>query len=206
MSKCQVMNVKLGEQQQKRERILNAALDVFARYGYKRTSMNDIAQAAKMSRPALYLLFQNKEDIYRTLLDNLHQGIVAQVEMALTSAGSFKERLTNAFLAGHAKFYAFVVQSPHGEELLSQKYDIGADIVQKGIDDSIEVLCRAFEQANTKGEICLQRVGLTAVAYAELLIICVQRLIQNVSEADVWQMRLQQLVDVFVAAVTPDTA
>jgi AcrR family transcriptional regulator len=41
----------------KRTRILAAARSVFLRYGFKRVNMNDIADAAGVSRPALYLLF-----------------------------------------------------------------------------------------------------------------------------------------------------
>ena len=48
----------------KKSKILTAARAVFLRYGYKRISMNDIAEAAGVSRPALYLLFKNKEEIF----------------------------------------------------------------------------------------------------------------------------------------------
>ena len=36
----------------KRDKVLTAALDIFLRYGYKRVTMNDIAEAASISRPA----------------------------------------------------------------------------------------------------------------------------------------------------------
>ena len=47
--------------------ILEAAFGVFATYGFRRTSMDDIAKAAGMSRSALYLHYRNKEDIFRSL-------------------------------------------------------------------------------------------------------------------------------------------
>ena len=55
----------------KKETVFAAAYDVFSTYGYRRTSMNDIAQAAGMSRPALYLLFDNKESLFRELAADL---------------------------------------------------------------------------------------------------------------------------------------
>ena len=48
----------------KKTKILTAALSVFLRYGYRRVNMNDIAEAAGISRPALYILFRNKEEIF----------------------------------------------------------------------------------------------------------------------------------------------
>jgi AcrR family transcriptional regulator len=51
----------------KRARVLEAAMKVVLVYGYHRTTMDDIARAAQMSRPALYLLFRNKAEIYRAI-------------------------------------------------------------------------------------------------------------------------------------------
>ncbi|TIN71546.1 MAG: helix-turn-helix transcriptional regulator, partial [Mesorhizobium sp.] len=51
----------------KRVRILDGAMKVFLAYGFSRTTMDDIARAADMSRPALYLLFKNKTDIFRAI-------------------------------------------------------------------------------------------------------------------------------------------
>ena len=51
----------------KRARILDGAMKVFLAYGYSRVTMDDIARAAEISRPALYLLFKNKADIYRAI-------------------------------------------------------------------------------------------------------------------------------------------
>jgi AcrR family transcriptional regulator len=45
--------------------LLETALKVFARHGFKKTSMEDIAQAAQISRQGLYLHFKNKEDIFK---------------------------------------------------------------------------------------------------------------------------------------------
>ena len=47
--------------------ILEAAFGVFASYGYRRTRMADIVQAAGLSRSAFYLHFRNKSDIFRLL-------------------------------------------------------------------------------------------------------------------------------------------
>ena len=46
-------------------------MKVVLAYGYSRTTMDDIARAAEMSRPALYLLFRNKAEIYRAMQDLL---------------------------------------------------------------------------------------------------------------------------------------
>ena len=51
----------------RREAVLAAAMATFERYGYRRTSMETLAEAAGMSRPALYQYFRNKEAIFREM-------------------------------------------------------------------------------------------------------------------------------------------
>ena len=60
------MHVKTTEA--KRRLVLAASAGVFGAHGYSRTTMGDLAKAAGMSRPALYLVFPRKEQLFSTLL------------------------------------------------------------------------------------------------------------------------------------------
>ena len=48
----------------KRSQILGAAKDIFNRFGYSKTSVDDISQAVGMKKSSLYYYFKNKEDIF----------------------------------------------------------------------------------------------------------------------------------------------
>jgi AcrR family transcriptional regulator len=52
----------------RREALLEAAVGVFARYGFRKTSMDEVARAAGVSRQGLYLLFADKEELFRRAL------------------------------------------------------------------------------------------------------------------------------------------
>ena len=80
----------------KSQQILDAALAVFCRYGYRKTSMLDIAQAAGMSRAALYLHFKNKEDVFRAGSARAHATVMAQVAAALAESGPVFTRIETA--------------------------------------------------------------------------------------------------------------
>jgi TetR/AcrR family transcriptional regulator len=58
-------------QNEKREVILEAALDVFSTYGFRGATIDQIADAAGMSKPNLLYYFKSKEDIHLTLLQRL---------------------------------------------------------------------------------------------------------------------------------------
>jgi AcrR family transcriptional regulator len=56
--------------EQKQRALLDAAVGVFARFGFRKTSMDDIARAAGVSRQGLYLLFSNKEELFRRAVEH----------------------------------------------------------------------------------------------------------------------------------------
>ncbi|MHA6643037.1 TetR family transcriptional regulator C-terminal domain-containing protein [Mesorhizobium sp. A623] len=58
-------------QQEKREIILEAALEVFAAHGFRGATIDQIADAASMSKPNLLYYFRRKEDIHEALMQRL---------------------------------------------------------------------------------------------------------------------------------------
>jgi AcrR family transcriptional regulator len=48
--------------------VLETALTVFTRYGFRKTSIEDIAKAAGISRQGIYFHFRNKDEIFRVLV------------------------------------------------------------------------------------------------------------------------------------------
>jgi TetR/AcrR family transcriptional regulator len=78
------------------DQVVSAALAVFGRYGYRRTSMELIAQAARISRPALYQYFSGKADIFRATGERIADELVAAAETAAAADGSGADRLYHA--------------------------------------------------------------------------------------------------------------
>ena len=89
-----------GSHDPKRDIILDAAKEVFLRYGFSRTTMDDIARGAEISRPALYLHFRNKGDIYRALAMRLLAHGFDAAQKALHSDAPFRQRLVSAMRRG----------------------------------------------------------------------------------------------------------
>jgi AcrR family transcriptional regulator len=82
----------------RRELVLAAALDTFARYGYRKTSMEDVAHAAAISRPGLYLLFGSKRELFSAAVTQaLDRGLAAVAEVLADTTRPVRERLLDAF-------------------------------------------------------------------------------------------------------------
>lgn len=68
-----------------RERILQAAMDVFATRGYHGATVDDIVAASASSKGAFYHYFPNKQAIFMQLLDHLADMVEGGVELAIGS-------------------------------------------------------------------------------------------------------------------------
>src|SRR4030067_824861 len=68
-----------------RDRILVAAVDVFARKGYHGAGVEDIVAASGTSKGAFYHYFASKQAIFLTLMDNLAAVVEQGVESAISA-------------------------------------------------------------------------------------------------------------------------
>ncbi|MFJ9776738.1 TetR/AcrR family transcriptional regulator [Kitasatospora sp. NPDC101157] len=82
----------------RRSAVLDSALATFARFGYRKSSMEEVARAARISRPGLYFLFSSKQDLFRAAAAQALERDIAAAERALADAGRpLPERLVEAF-------------------------------------------------------------------------------------------------------------
>ena len=87
-----------GVETDRRSGVLEAALTTFARFGYRKTSMEEVAREAHISRPGLYFLFTSKQVMFRAAVTQVLERDLAAVEHRLTEADRpLQERLLDAF-------------------------------------------------------------------------------------------------------------
>jgi AcrR family transcriptional regulator len=124
---------------ERRARILDGAMGCFLAYGYQRTTMDDIAKAAEISRPALYLQFRNKTDIYRAIATAFMQYAVSNAETVFSGPDDLEQKLAGA-LTCVMDLVGAVEASPHGAEILDMKTSLAAEIVATGRGRMIELV------------------------------------------------------------------
>jgi AcrR family transcriptional regulator len=83
----------------RREQILDVSVQVFARRGFHSTSMNDVADAAGVTKPVLYQHFESKQDLYLALLDEAGARLRAAITSAVAGARSGKQATELGFKA-----------------------------------------------------------------------------------------------------------
>ena len=83
----------------RREQLLDVALQVFARQGYHGASMNDVADAAGVTKPVVYQHFDSKRDLYLALLDEVGARMLTAISKATAGAEDGKHQTELGFTA-----------------------------------------------------------------------------------------------------------
>src|SRR3981189_340004 len=127
------MNVKSSRApgSPQREAILMAATAIFLRYGFKKTSMDDVARAAGVSRQGLYLYFDTKDLLFREALQHLMSHLISAAGAAAEDRNlSLRDRLLGAFEAVHCSAFHNASREAALELLQSGQSAAGAPPVQ----------------------------------------------------------------------------
>lgn len=82
-----------------RTAVLKAALSVFSEKGYAAATLDDVAEAAKVTRGAIYWHFKGKADLYNTLVEEFSARGAAVVQAAVEEGGTLLDILRRVFVS-----------------------------------------------------------------------------------------------------------
>jgi len=138
------------QQDSARERLLRSALTRFSEQGYEGTSIREIIEGADVTRPVLYYYFENKEDLFRQLVDTQYASLTDRAEEACNVAGTSRDRLKHlicaefALMEEDAEAVALILQVYFSASKQGPPFDRGAlmrrrfrfvrQIMQDGLD------------------------------------------------------------------------
>jgi AcrR family transcriptional regulator len=85
--------------EQRRHQLFAVALDLFALRGYRATTMDDIAEAAGVTKPLVYQHFSSKRALYLELVDSIAQDLLIAVREAVLRAEGPRQQVEMGFAA-----------------------------------------------------------------------------------------------------------
>src|SRR6202046_5379155 len=85
--------------EQRRQQLVAVALELFAQRGYRATTMDDIAEAAGVTKPLLYQHFSSKRALYLELVDSIAQDLLAAIGRAVMQAEGPRQQVELGFAA-----------------------------------------------------------------------------------------------------------
>ena len=187
----------------RRRRILESATGVFLSYGFQRTTMDDIARAAEMSRPALYLFFRNKSDIYRAIAEQIFAEATVAARTALAADLPLADRLEQMLEQSVYCMLDRFANSPHGGEIVDAKTKLAGDLVDAWIGEMIAILEDAIRRAAAAGSVDLAERGYTPRGLAELFWDAIEGAKSRISDVNEQRKATRMIVRLVADAVVP---
>lgn len=178
-------NMTLEKAAARREKILIAARWCFLNFGFSKTSFEDIAKRANLSRTLLYRIFKDKEEIFTAVFTDWLLARHPAAQQAAAASGSPYERLLNVCGMMVLEPWADMVGAPMGSEFF--------DVCER-LDPSIDEQHR--------------RVALECVATilgdenaAEVFLLALDGLLMDQPATDVLEQRVRILANRFVQSL-----
>lgn len=164
------------------DRILDAAMRVFRRHGFRRSSIEQAAEEAGLTRQALYHHFNSKEALFRAVIERLYENSLAAEISAAKAAEEDGRELADILIAEIGArlraLFASLEGSPHIEELFSEHLAQARDLYQTYANRS------ADEVAATIARVCRKRkLTLADGVTARELARCVEMAIHGTKSA-----------------------
>lgn len=135
-----------------RKFIINVAQKTFSHFGFKKTTVDDIAEAARKGKSSIYYYFNSKEEIFEAVVEKEATTLITEILNEINTTDDPKEKIRKYILArmrgikNLGNFYNALkndyLSSFESVEKLRIKYDqeehnIIKNILQEGIDKNI---------------------------------------------------------------------
>jgi len=150
----------IKKQEQVKNKIVSVASSVFNKYGFKKATIEDIAQAARMGKSSIYYYFESKEVIFEAVVQQeAHQLSLELEKKVINSKDNPKEKIRNyvlirmRFLKEMVNFFEALKNDYLGNlaftERIRKRYDKEEQqmlhkILEEGVNQGI------FKLGNTK--------------------------------------------------------
>lgn len=151
------------------EVILNSAKTIFARYGFKKTTMDEIAHASSKGKSSIYHYFKSKEDIFKAIVEKESDVLSAAVTKAI-NAETTSEKKIRAYVLTRMKVINKLTNlySALKDEYLEQ-YSFIENVRVKYDTEEVNTIKGILKTGVEEGDFKIEDINLTAFALVTAL-------------------------------------
>jgi AcrR family transcriptional regulator len=131
--------------EQRRQQLFAVAMELFAQRGYRATTMDDIAEAAGVTKPLLYQHFSSKRALYLELVDSIAHNLLEAIGRAVMRADGPRQQVEMGFAAyfrlvvSHELEFRLLYGRDHADDLeLGRALRAVEDAIAEAIDPLID--------------------------------------------------------------------
>ena len=176
----------------KHQRVVERATDVFCRYGFARTTMGDIAEACEISRPALYLLFPDKEAIFTAVVEEMDREKLTSIRAELASLKGLHAKLLHACLSWGCHGIDLAAAHPDAADLFDLRFAVVQQVYRNFQSLVVELISEHVRAA---------RMDMSAEQAARALVFSMRGLKEAAVDRRDMQSLITSVVTVFARAI-----
>ena len=150
---------------EREEKIIEAAIQLFMRYGVKRTSMNDIAAEAGIARQTLYNAFSNKDAVLQATIRLLANRSHAGIEEGLKNTNNLGDRLDVIFKHTVIEPFELLDASPNSEDIVAGFNASSQNELAAAAERNRVIIAQVLEPAQG----AVERSGLSLDQFADFI-------------------------------------
>jgi AcrR family transcriptional regulator len=153
-----------------REKILLAAIQRFSKFGYRRTSINDVAEQAGLARATVYLYWKRKQDLFVAGLERFNSQSRDLAETAAAKNGSAAKRILVTVVAQYGATSDIVHGAASGHELFQANLQLGRAVAEECLRHGEKILNGLLQQGIRDGEFDLRRSRARSADIARIIV------------------------------------
>lgn len=154
----------------RKQQILQAATNSFSLFGYKATTMDQIAKLANVGKGTIYTFYKNKEELFHEIISTLILEMKAAVEKEIYDSATFYEKVDRALFT----LLEFRTDHQLMIKLIQEEKEMGTpavkDVIQKIENTIIQHVGNIVRKGIEKGEIKPCNPEITAFVILKLYV------------------------------------
>lgn len=152
-----------------REQVVQAARLVFARFGYKKTSLDDISREARKGKSTIYYYFKSKDEIFKAVIDAEAEIRKQAIQEQISQISDSKQKL-KTYISVRMQTLKMVVNYYEAikNDLLDNLYFVNSFRTEHFDDEILQVKDMLLEGME-KGEFSIANPELTAKTIVTIL-------------------------------------
>ncbi len=152
------------EKEEIREQIVEAARQIFSRFGFKKTTMDEIAQGVSKGKSSIYYYFSGKEDIYKAVIEKEATLIRDELTNAISKVDDPIEKLKTYVEVRMRTFHAMANFYEAIKNEFLTHLDFINKIREKYDKDEIQMVESFLKEGVSRNEFIIDNTELAAIA------------------------------------------
>lgn len=183
------------------QKIVSVAAEVFNRFGYKKTTMDEIAAELGKGKSSIYYYFKSKEEIFQAVVEKEANILRAEVRKSFENVNDPKEQIKNYVLTRMSAFKRVINFNNAMKDDILLHLDFVKQIRSRFDKYEIELLKKILTDGVNSGEFAIEDPNMASIGIATALKGLEVPILESTKDEDV-EVRLDNLLNILFNGIT----